>query len=239
MIRRGALLVLTLALLHAPRAAAEPRLIVRWDDCPPTGTIRKAFACDTNTGAAFDLVLAVSPPAGVQNFVGFVAVVDFDFESQATPSWWDFPGCRAGTDLRVRQAAEPVSCPDIFNNTPFFMAHDYALGVGYPGRARLRVAAAVSEENAFPLAPDSVVALCTVSLSRRSTVGASSCAGCEIPVCILFNSAYLDSANPDPDFMISGGFKWFAEWQQPIVCPFVGSPTIPSTWGALKSLYRR
>lgn len=234
---RVATLVAVLASLWTCEARAESGLSLRWDDCASAGTLARTFACDTDTGDPFVLVLGVAPPAGLPDFVGFFAVVDFDFENQTTPSWWDFPGCRLGTDLRVLQAGSDLSCPDI-SPIPFSMAYDYAVAVGYPGRARLRVAAAVATEDAFPIAPDSLVALCRVSITRRGTVGPAACAGCSVPVCIVLTSVRLDGASGQGQLLYSG-YKQFARWQQPINCPFVGSPARASTWGALKSLFRR
>jgi len=223
---------------HLPAAAGgQESLSLAWDDCGPFGVRGKQFACDTNDGDRFDLILAVRPPAGIMDFVGFIGVVDFDFQMQTTPSWWDFPGCRSGTDLTVSQVSD-LSCPNI-SDLPFFMAWDWALGVGYPARSRLRVAAAVNAEDAFPLTADSLVALCRVSFSRRSTVGAEACAGCNVPVCIAFTSALLDVVDQSqPRRILTWGSKQFVQWQQPLVCPFVGSPAAPSSWGRLKSLYR-
>lgn len=218
-------------------AHAQGSIAVRWDDCAPVGAIEKSFACDTNTGDPFDLILSVSPPVAIPEFVGFVAVVDLDFEMQVTPSWWDFPGCRPSNSIHISQASSDLSCPDI-SEIPFVFYWDYDFGVGYPGRARLRVAAAVSEEQAFPLSADSLVALCRVSISRQLTVGAGSCAGCATPVCISFKNVLLDSRVPSGDIVVNSGSKYFAQFQQPIVCPFVGSPATRSTWGQIKSLYR-
>lgn len=222
----------------SPSMAGEGSgLSIAWDDCGPFGVRDRHFACDTNTGGPFELVLAVRPPPGITDFVGFIGVVDFDFEMQSTPSWWDFPGCRPGTDLTVTQASE-LSCPNI-TKIPFFLGWDYALGVGYPARSRFRVAAAVNPADAFPLVGDSLVALCKVAISRRSTVGPGACAGCTVPACVALTSVLLDRVDTSaPRVILTSGSKNFVRWQQTIGCPFVGSPATKSTWGQVKSLYR-
>lgn len=230
-------LVLALWLCTTPARAGDwPQIGLRWNDCPPEGVLRKDFACDSNEGAPFELVLFVTPPA-MADFVGFIAVIDMDFQAQTTPPWWDLPGCRPLNSLTVSQASSDLSCPDI-SEIPFFFASDYAWGMGYPGRARFRLLGAVEPEDAFPLVPGETVALCRVSLSRRNTVGPEACAGCVTPVCIVLNSVLFDSNTPGGAQVLSSGPKQFVQFQNAISCPFIGSPAVPSSWGRLKSLYR-
>lgn len=235
-LRASRVATLCLGLSPLP-VGAEPGLSISWDDCGPVGSVDKEFTCDTNTGERFSLILGVRPPPGVLDFIGFVGVVDFDFESQVTPSWWDFPGCRVANDLIATQASD-LTCPDI-SATPFYMAWDYAFAVGYPGRSRFRIAASVAVEDVFPLTADSLVALCRVSIGRRNTVGDGACEGCSVPACIAFSSVLMDVLDASaPRVVLTMGPKQFVRWQNTIACPFVGSPATKSTWGQLKSLYR-
>ena len=225
-----------LTLLAGPAAAGEG-ISLQWDDCPPLGTDQKQFACDTNTGDPFSLILSVVPPEGITDFVGFVAVVDLDFQMKDVPPWWDFPGCRLGSDLEVTRATNYASCPEI-TDQPLFMGFAYDFAYGYPYRSRLRIAAAIDVELAHPLPATEPLTLCRVALSRRSTVGPSACAGCLVPACLSFRWVLLDAVSPESRRTVSSGSTIFALWQNAYPCPMVASPAVPHTWGQIKSLYR-
>lgn len=237
MIPRSLTCVVVAVGLVVGTAAHAEDISIQWDDCPPAGTTQKMFACDTNQGDPFSLILSIVPPERLLDVVGFTAIVDLDFQINEVPPWWDFPGCRLASDLHVTQATGQSSCPDMFEN-PFFLTSIYQLGHGYPYRSRLRVSGAIALEEARPLEADTRVSLCRIAISRRSTVGTSACAGCLVPACVSIRSVLLERPPPGDARYLYSGSNNFVRWQAAKNCPLVASPVGSRTWGQIKALYR-
>ncbi|HYM80986.1 MAG TPA: hypothetical protein VEY91_06190, partial [Candidatus Limnocylindria bacterium] len=68
-------------------------------------------------------------------------------------------------------------------------------------------------------------------------VASTTCAGCDVPVCILFTAAQLF----DPDTIIDGsppGGRNFITWQGGAGANCAEVPARNKTWGEVKALYR-
>lgn len=64
--RRATRLALACLCLSAPQARAGGGLGIAWHNRGPSGSVTKRFACDTNDGGPFSLVLAVRPRAATE-----------------------------------------------------------------------------------------------------------------------------------------------------------------------------
>lgn len=231
--------------VSASTAVAQPQVILRWDDCSVAGTATKTFACNTNSGATFDMFQSVIAPAGLQTFVGFLSVMDVQLESGlVADSWWSFGSgtgfCRLTTSAGVTQTAGTTSCADITNST-FTFGQDYSLNSNdFTNRGRLRVLGAFSADEAIALPTDTEMTICKIGINRQRTTGSPSCGGCLTPACIVFQSVLLDTRTVGEAQTVSGGPLNSVSWQATptgFVCPDA-VPTQSRTWGSIKSLYR-
>lgn len=209
-----------------------------WDDCVSGGgAVDQAFACTQNTGTAFSLIASVTPPAGLTEYVGSAAVIDFQSAASPMPLWWQYGGCRLATSMTAAPAAGITTCLDLTDN-PQFGGIDYAYGFGGTNRARLRTAYAMDAGLAHPVQSVDEMTVLQISINRNRTTGTGSCSGCLQPVCIVFNSLLLDQVNPSlPKGYVTSGPQQFATWQGGGSCPG-STPTQSRTWGQVKSLYR-
>jgi len=212
-----------------------------WDDCVGGGgSIDKAFACNSNAGAAFTLFASVTPPAGLVQYVGHIAVIDLQSATPALPDWWKIgavaPACRVASALAAAPAAGATTCLDLTDNTQFG-GIDYDFSAS-PNRSRLRTAYAMDAGLAGPVASTDELTVLQISINRSRTTGTGSCAGCLTPMCIVFNSLLLDQVNTSlPRGLVSSGPQQYATWQGGGQCPGT-TPTQARTWGQVKSLYR-
>lgn len=215
-----------------------------WDDCyfaGGGGGIDKTFACNSNAGAARNIFASVVPPTGLTQYVGHIAVFDLQSATSPLPLWWQFQagGCRLATSLTAAPAAGVTSCLDLTDN-PQFGGIDYAAAGSGPNRARLRTAYAMDAGLAGPVADTDELTVLQISINNNRTTGAGSCAGCNVPVCLVFNSLLLDQVDTNlPRGLVSSGEQQFVTWQGSVgvACP-AATPTQSKTWGQVKSLYR-
>jgi len=219
-----------------------------WDDCYLNSTdswrFNKSFSCNGNSGPAFLLFASVIPPAGLQQYVGSIAVFDVQSATPALPLWWTFQagGCRPSTNLTAAPSSGLTSCLDLSDNTQFG-GIDYAAGLPemLPYRARLRTAYAMDAALAHPLTSTEELTVLQISINRNRTTGVGACAGCSTPVCIVFNSLLLDQVDPNlPRGLVTSGEQQWVTWQgasDAVSCP-AATPVETRTWGQIKSLYR-
>lgn len=233
------------ALALSATVASAQSIHLAWDDCyfaGGGGGVDKTFACNSNAGAARSIFASVIPPAGLTQYVGSVCVFDLQAADAALPAWWQFQagGCRLATSLTAAPAAGVTSCLDLTDN-PQFGGIDYAVGGSGPNRARLRTAYAMDAGLAGPVGTTDELTVMQISINNNRTTGAGSCAGCNIPVCLVFNSLLLDQVDPNlPRGLVSSGEQQFVTWQGASAvtpCP-AATPTQSKTWGQVKSLYR-
>ena len=117
--KRRLLFALALAALSAmPCARAHAAGInLSWNDCGTAGVEDQSFACNTNTGAAFVLVLSVVPPAGTTAITGAEISLEFNAASPTLPDWWKFKNvgwCRQTALVASADFTgwDPQSCAD-------------------------------------------------------------------------------------------------------------------------------
>jgi hypothetical protein len=248
-----------LALVLAPPTHAADELFLRWDHCfGDGGTYNKTFACDTNSGTdvlvgSFRLDHAVD---GVHAIDGVMDVMSLP--GQVLPSWWQF--VRTGTcrrsSLDVSLVLPPASsaCIDPWSDYGPAGGFDYTLlppvSPGYSGRMKFVFGLPTGASFTIP-AGQEIIAF-RARIDHALTVGPASCGGCGAPMCIAFVNAFValpNSGGVDIFGHNQPNHDWNVTWQDggvTTVDPFDGfvscqsvTPVRASTWGSIKSIYRR
>lgn len=237
-----AVLALAAACVSAPARATEGMLA--WDRCLlESGTVTKAFACDTNAGSE-TIVGSFVPPSGIGQFTGLEITIDFMTNADSPwPNWWAFrnPGtCR--TNALTMQwdftGGPGYGCSKLWGGevlggiaafvTPYLVGH----------RSRLAAVVALPPESARALSPDTTYDAFTLTIDHTNTVGGGACSGCEAPVCGTITKLVWTQPFGAGDFRWDGSGQSLLLWQSTVpTCP-ASIPTRNTTWGALKSLYR-
>jgi hypothetical protein len=246
---KRSLLVFFLATLAlgslAPPATLAQGLNLYWNDCGGgTGAaISRNFACDTNTGDPFTMVLSVFPPYEMPQFVGVEARIDALVNSASLPPWWQTAvgQCRAGA---VSATCDPnsfgaLSCPDLWDGAPAVSASQVTSAPVSWGFI-IRIAGAVQVPS--PITAEEVgqeLIAAVVRISRIKTVGAGACEGCPIGACFVASQVKLSQPFGVGDVILS--YPAANNWVQ--LNGGTGNyncyvPAMNRTWGAIKTLYR-
>lgn len=233
--------ILVLALTALPAAASAQTYGFNWDTCAPAnGAALQTFACDTNDGASFDLVMAMDPFTPMPNATGANSRIWFRTEAAALPSWWQvLPGdCRAGAIAGDATAPFPAGCADAWLGQATVTV-SFSTLLCDPQLLIMDVFARLPPGVTRSLVPGTRYVMYRLRISREATTGAGSCAGCPASGC--FGTYGLFVSNSDGlGWSMSGGNN-FARWQGQYACsgPSCGpTPVRTSTWGAIHSLYR-
>jgi hypothetical protein len=251
--KRVTLLCGLLLALTAGVAAAAPGVNIRWNNCiGDAGLLNRNFACNTNGGSAV-MVLSFELGEDILASSGQEVVVDVGSGSASLPAWWGFLNagtCRQGS-LSVNSALSPaaVACADWAQNGPATAGLGaYQIGLRGPNTARVKVAIAVQLSGLSDLLGGTEYFSCNLQINNAKTVGTGACAGCGVPVCIVFNSIKNTTQDPINDRTTTGpsnGFDSdFVTWQGGggvVVGGVPGcgaaTPTKNATWGAVKAMY--
>jgi hypothetical protein len=246
----GLLLALTATL-----ASAAPGTNIRWGpNCfGDNGLANKTFACNTNTGSN-TLTLSFETGEDILASSGQEVVVDLASADPTLPAWWQFKNtgtCRIGAlALNTVPSAGPV-CTDWAINGPAtggLGAYDIG-GTAGANTARIKIAIAVAAAALADLTAGTEYFSCNIVISNQKTVGTGACAGCSVPVCIVFNSikATTQIAANDRLFFgpTNGTDSNFCTWQggagvntgRGSGCP-AATPNRNKSWSQVKSLYR-
>ncbi len=258
-VRLAALAPLLAAALAAPAAA---QLNLSWDDCGAAGTELRTWACDANpTVVARAYASFVVPPSfNITALTGAQAEISLFSAAPTLPAWWQM-GTNVTGSCRPNGVAVDFNIPcanatdywgaavgGTYGGFGYFWGPNNQFSYSYPpSGARLRTVQAVSQTSAGPIGPGQYY-LCTITIKGMNTVGTGACAGCTIPVGIVFSSLLLTQPAGVGDYTLSiGADRMWADWQ----CPgfpvtdnpagFVFDCVTPAkqkTWGQIKSLYR-
>jgi len=248
---------LLLALSASIASAAGVGL--RWNSCNsdvPTAAINKNFACNSNTAPASVLVGSFTlGAAGLLATSGNEVVIDLASAGSTLPAWWSFKNagtCR-GASMTMNFVG-PAACLDWALGAASGGLGAYNIGQRGPNTARVVAALAVTPDNLQDLAGDQEYFSFNLQINNLKTVGTGACAGCNVPVCIVFNSINLTTPVLANNIKLAGSESGadgdFATWQGGagvIVAPYPGgnggagcgaaTPTQNKTWGAVKSMY--
>jgi len=179
------------------------------------------------------------------------------------PAWWDIGSCRPSTALSFLPTipTSAVNCTDWASGNATGGIGSYAFSAFYDGIASgviVQLASAVPEGVTLHAGQEHFCG--SLRIGHANTVGVGACAGCDVPMCIVFDRLIVATPVPASNRALQGGANGpgsdFAHWQDGLeVNPFIGcglnrgcihdfscvaasTPTHGSTWGAVKALYR-
>jgi hypothetical protein len=235
-------------LLLATSVHAGDGVNLRWDHCfGDAGTQNKSFACDTNAGSdvlvcSFELFAEVLQATGNEVSIGLSAT------APTLPAWWAFRNagtCRQlSLTMNAALSSTAVACSDWSEGQSLAAILSYNVGFHGPSSAVLKINSAVGLDLAAHLFPGTEYFVCNVVINHAKTVGTGACAGCTVPVCLVFSDKITTPVAANNVLLTSSAHpgSFFATWQgptgpDPFGCPYP-LPTQRSTWGAVKSLYR-
>jgi hypothetical protein len=234
----------TLLAMSATMASAAG-LNLRWNDClGDAGAQNRTFACNTNLGGAnvHALVGSFVIDAELAEVNGNELVLDLVAMSPTLPEWWMFfkAGFCRQTSLTIASHTLGTNCPDLFDGVASMNLFDYGVDFKGPATARIKAVNAVPGASIVTLSAGQEYAIARWIISNQKTVGAGSCAGCDIQVCLSFNNALIttngDLNNTTVDTPTVAGSNQVTFQGTAVDCSIV--PTRNTTWGAVKSLYR-
>jgi len=237
--------------LSLPAFGAEG-VNLAWNHCfgEGTGVQNLTFACDTNVGSRV-MTGSFVPGRDLTDIIGLEIVVDLASASVTLPPWWQFrnPGSCRLFSLKTNPAPDPSDVVCV----------DWSAGQAQAGLAVYCVSGALCQNPAANAARMLVTSVVTAGLDltafteyfafrfgidNANTVGTGSCAGCEVPVCIVLNSIDIvsrDNLGSRKLTTASQPGSNFIAWQGGAVggpgCP-AATATHHSAWGEVKSLYR-
>jgi len=237
-------MVAAMLLVASTAFAAGVRL--SWQTCGGDGLVQnRTFACAANTGNS-SIVGSYQLDADILQVNGDELVVDLIAQTAPTlPDWWTF--VTAGT---CRQASlsiaahDGTACPDMFGLQASMNIAAYQLdranGGNPQGTARILCVNAVQTSLIVDLTAGQEYGIARWTINNAKTVGTGACAGCTVPVCIVFNSANITTEGGISDTKLTTALN---PGENMITWQGVGAdcnavPTRNTTWGAVKSLYR-
>jgi hypothetical protein len=260
-----ALAALTLA-SHALAATTPPGANLRWDSCyDDGGAANKAFACDTNTGLE-TLVMSFALDTPMADVSGVEIWLEFVSQSASLPDWWrlfNAGTCRqAAISMNTTTPPLATNCVDWAQGQSAGGIGAYQIGFFGPNTVRMGLAVAVPAASLEALAPGQEYFMANLRFSHAKTVGAGACAGCDIPVCMVFSQLRITTPvfanNRSFASGANGVASQLATWQNGLPvnphldfstnlggnftrmdgCSLAATGARNSTWGAVKALYR-
>ncbi|MBI1799922.1 MAG: hypothetical protein HYR73_09605 [Candidatus Eisenbacteria bacterium] len=249
---RFAVLFMLVSLFATDSWAAGPGINLSWTDCGSFGASNINNLCTSNGPAPTGtLITSFISPDSLPALLGCAGVIDITSSTGLMPSWWDLGpgGCRDG---KISFSADftlgPFSCVDVWAGLatgglnyqyPFDSTNYQTLATALAvNHARVRTLQAVGT----PVPVDSLTEYYAfkVTVSKALSTGGGSCAGCLIPMCLVFNSISLSQPAPTPDVILStpiaAGSNQVTYQGAGADCNAV--PVRQKTWGEIKSLYR-
>lgn len=224
-----------------PAHAAAPGVNIGWNSCALTSATQSIwFACDANEPPRL-MVASFRMAYPVSNFGGVEILIEVRVGAATLEDWWQFApgGCREGA-LRLDVPGAVQGCA-----TPWSGA---GVSAGYTIETtavptEFHIRAVGMRDVAGPLRPTTLYKALALELSAARTVdtGDGACAGCESPACFTIRSAVVRDGNGAPITTLDQDVRIWCTWQGGgfgAGCPPGWVPARPSTWGAIKSLYR-
>ena len=255
---------------NALAAPTLPGINARWDNCyADGGVMNKAFACDRNTGSEL-IVLSAQLEAEMADISGMEIRISLKPAAPTLPAWWLFrtngltdDGCRpTSLSFIASPVLDPGTCVDWGQGQQMGGIGRYRIDDIGPGTAVIVIASAVAPSNLAHFDPGTEYVVGALRINHANTVGTGSCAGCNMPVCLLFTSLDITTPVLANDRIFSSGANGvdsqIVHWQAgqltnlvnhctgtfscttQFECANIASPTSTrqSTWGAVKALYR-
>jgi len=247
------LLVCCIAIVTlGPTVAFAQGLNISWNDCGAYGPINRSFACNTNDGVDV-LVASFAPPSGITKLTAIDATIAMQTADATTLGpWWRLadPGaCRSGSLTVDADFTSQSNCLDYWAGRAM---SDFTWTQN-GNRACLRVRCHIPEDEGGPVTPGEEYYAFKVIIDHAHAVGAGACPGCNTAACFVLEELWLVQPAGMGDIRIkNSSVRNFATWQGGIIaggCPPIAdfdpnysqcapTPTLRSTWGAIKTLYR-
>ena len=261
--KKATLLCGMLLAISATMASAGAGVNIRWDTClGGGGTPNKASACNSNSGGN-QMVGSFQVPDTIRSVSGLEVVIDLGSQGLTLPAWWQFKNlgsCRSTSLVMNFTAGFSGPCANDWSQGGASGGIGaYNIGQRGPNTARIVAAIAVPQTGLVELDPGNEYFAFNITINNVKTTGTGACTGCDVPVCIQWNSVRLTTPNPQIFRLIVGPTfcpplgpppftnicSDFCEWQGPVAVTIgdvtgcnAAVPTRNTTWSAVKSLYR-
>lgn len=237
-----------LAVMASPAFSSGVELA--WNHCfGQAGAVgMRTSACAVNTGAQ-SLIASFRPPAGPNVFIAVEAYVDYQVSGGVLPCWWNFSTGQIRQNQLVTMAVSPVDAngaPAFTCDNHYFLDHGGVGGGGMivtPGvdRGQLRGVVAIPLAAAESIPAEAQQYGIGFRIANGSTVPETTCPGCSQSVCMILNRVKLVSSDQTEVVLNSAhpGSENLITWQTASPGgPCAPTPVAPTTWGAIKSIYR-
>jgi hypothetical protein len=255
----GALMALSATAALAQ--ATQPGLYLNWGACAGDAPVRnRNIACTVTTGSSL-MVLSWVPGAEVPLLNSVEGVVKFTFLGGTTPAWWGntcagrttFSGITA--DLVIPGTA--VNCVDAWGGVAGggIAAYNYDATAPYgywngPGTTTLDLLGYLAAGTELDATVGQEVFLFNVKIGNARARVADNCPGCLVPTCINFERIQITQPTGMPiditynsylpGYEGAGMTPHTISWQPNAGWPggCWPTPTLKSSWGSIKALYR-
>jgi hypothetical protein len=230
----------TAALVRAAPADAQGGLNLSWDDCGAFGSFQKNFSCDTNSGVN-TLYGSARTDVAIPQLNGHASVLSLKTDQVSLSNWWQLGsgGCRFANPPILSASFSFVSqtqCSDPWGGAAVG-GINYSVGYYGPNSARIRTVCAIAGTHAITGTDEYY--FFKISFTNDRTVGEGACGGCPDGVCIAFQSILLTQPADVGDYTITNWLdREFVIWRNGAGSSGCSTPVRPTTWGAVKSLYR-
>lgn len=235
---RALFLLLILGCLPVSAQAQGPLRSMGWEDTKDDSNHDSHLNC----GALPDkskLVVSFKAPAGIQSLERIFGYVDLCTKPYPVLPWWTFDpyttGCRShGLSANADFAAGPFTHTDPWGGRgQTYMVYGASPGGSWE-MARITVDVTMTPGAPIPLVAGQEYYAFQIEFANPD-VG---CGGCELPACFVLNGLliYHDGGYVEPTTM--DFYSNYVRWQGgQSDCPFI-VPTLPTSWGRLKEIYR-
>lgn len=243
----GALLVLA-ALTTSTAPARAAGLNLSWNDCGAAGAAAQSFACNSDAGS-HTLVATAVTGHDLTRFCGEYSELELTVDQGSLSAWWqmDDPaisgvrGCRFGSAVVNFDFSGMGSCQSAWASSAFGGVN-FKSGIGGANKAFIRTVAAIAGDS--PLSGSDELAFFKLVVNHAGTTGASACGGCGDGAAIVFRKLQVAQVAGYGDYDIADAplQRNYVLWQGGTTALVGGpgvTPTLSTTWGAVKSLYRR
>jgi hypothetical protein len=176
-------------------------------------------------------------PAATPHFLGCIAAVEIFGRDFQLPDWWQLApgGCRALSPAVVSGNYDFSSNTHCANPWPQMPAS--SIQAKYQGGV-LRIVLSAQVSASVPLNATDEYYFFKLLISHAGTAGNGSCAGCASGVCFYLPDIEVFVPQGDASASIWHGLSNLAFWQGATYGAQCTTAARPTTWGAVKSLYR-
>jgi hypothetical protein len=240
--RIAVLTALVIASCCGMARAGTPGINLSWSGCAlDTASSQRCYTCDGKAGALFVLQGSFRPANAVGDFASTSSIVDVQFDQGATviPDFWRMGV--ADCDAQAVAIGDPVTTggcalPNIF--TPGSAGGGVAVSYPTAYRVRFRIDWATTGTTLVRLTAGQLYPAFALAIDADHGV-ASGCAGCAISASIQIQEieVFWFTSGENESIFVADQRNWVL-WQAAPGAPCRTVATRPTTWGAVKALYR-